>query len=596
MDNGRKAISKQEVKLKEIKPDDEELIAYGAEVKALGDGKIGGYLIRYTTKADPDLTNDYFDVQTDIQVPETLPLLYNHGLDKTLKKRVIGMTTTKMDEVGVWAESQMNMRDEYEKAIYEMAKAGKLGYSSGALSHLVEREPAGKAMHIKTWFVGESSITPMPAEFRNTVVTLKSLTTPEQAALTDTDESKTNKENKNMDENDVNKAVEAALAKRDAEAKAAADRAAEIKAAEDAGAKKAIEELKAKGQLRAPVYIPSDKMGDDNDGKEAFKAWIRTGQENHSLITADSSWDKNAAKTAFNITTGASGSFLVPDILYSQIQPVRDLASFIRQAPVQVFQTPADHLFIPATDTKHTAFTLTAESAAYTENEATVKQVDAKLYKYTKEVVMTEEFIAYNQTNFDAWLVQELGRAEAVTENSLYATGGGGTTIEGVTTNATAGNTVATTAVWAPSDITGLIGSLGGGYNIMGQCGFLTTNANKWYLKGLGTSTFPWFISTPSAGPSNAAQGGGPIGEPGVLGYPIFLSDSVGAYTSTSATAKALTFGNWNFYALLERPGMMVQRNPYLLMATGQIALFASIYRGGIPIQAEAFIYLVQKS
>lgn len=568
----------------------ETLVAFGAELKDLGDNKFGGYLVRFTTPSDPDLTGDYFDAKTELHIPSELPLLYNHGQDSTLKRRQIGKVTTKIDDAGVWAEAQLESRDEYEKAIAAMAKAGKLGYSSGALSHLVEREPAGKAFHIKSWWVGEASLTPSPAEFRNSVMPLKSLI-PSEAAWPDQDAqpTKTNhKENADMEENEmktaVDTAVAAALARRDAEQKAESDKAAALKAAREEGYKAAIEDVKG-GKAPAVLTIGvGDTPENKNGGVTAFRHWIKTGQVNSELIAPDG-WDtQGATKAAFNVTTNASGAFLVPDILYSQIQPKRDLASFIRQAPVQTFQTPADHLLIPATDTKHTAFTLTAEAAAYNENEATVKQVDVKIYKFTKAVLMSEEFITYNQTNFDAWLVNELSRAEAVTENTLYGTGAGGTTVEGVITNATAGNTVATSAVLAPSDLTGLVGQLPGGYNVQGQCAWLMKNATRWYIKGLGTSTFPWFMNTPE----NSGEQ--------LLGYKQLICDDVGAYTSTSATAKSVTFGNFNFYALLERPGMMVQRNPYLYMATGQVGLFASIYRGGAPLQTEAFVYLVQKA
>jgi HK97 family phage major capsid protein len=598
-----------------VQPESEELIFFGDTIKATGEGRIGGYLIRYSGSSDPDLTGDFFDAKSNIHIPADIPLLYNHGMDKHFKKAIIGeILSIKMDAVGAWVDSQLNMRDEYEKAVFEMAKAGKLGYSSGALSHLVEREPEGKAMHIKTWFVGEASLTVRPAEFRNSVMPLKSLNTSEQAALTDTDAQiapKVTKEIKTMDENEVNAAAKKAAAEEfarlQAEQKSLQEaetaKQAELKAAEEKGYKAAIEDVKGN---KAPAFLSimtDDTADNKNGGVTAFKHWLKTGQENSELIVPGGPMDKwgfgnskapSGMKAAFNVTTGGSGAFLVPDLLYSQIQPVRDLASFIRQAPHQHFQVVADHLLIPATDTKSVAFTLTAEAASYTEDEATVKQVDLKLYKFTKMVKMNEEFVMYNQTNFDAWLVQDLARAEAVTENTLYATGAGGTTIEGVTTNATAGNTVATSAVIAPSDLTALVGSLGGGYNVQGQTGFLMTNATKWYIKGIGTSTFPWFAPLPMTGPSTNNQG--PIGDPGFLGYPVFLSDAVGAYTSTSATAKSVTYGNWNFYAMGERPGMLIQRNPYLYMATGQIGLFCSIFRGGIPIQTEAFYYLVQKS
>jgi HK97 family phage major capsid protein len=52
-----------------------------------------------------------------------------------------------------------------------------LGWSSGALSHLVEREYKADApvSWIKRWIIGEGSLTPTPAEPRNSAVPLKSL-------------------------------------------------------------------------------------------------------------------------------------------------------------------------------------------------------------------------------------------------------------------------------------------------------------------------------------------------------------------------------------------------------------------------------------
>ncbi|MBK8419949.1 hypothetical protein [Candidatus Villigracilis saccharophilus] len=261
---------------------EDELIAFGTEIKALGNGKIGGYLVRFSDASAPDLVGDYFDAKTNINLPADMPLLYNHGMDSTLKKRIIGKTKTKVDDVGVWADSQMDLRDEYEKAIYAMAESGKLGYSSGALPHLVEREPVGKAFHIKTWFIGEASLTPTPAEPRNTVMSLKSLL-PSDAALSDTDETKqTNSKMENNIMSDeiktaVAQAVAEALAQRENEIKAEADKQAAIKAAEEAGYRKAVDELK---NVKAPGYHTTKPTDDDNDGIGAFKSWIKTGQVN----------------------------------------------------------------------------------------------------------------------------------------------------------------------------------------------------------------------------------------------------------------------------------------------------------------------------
>lgn len=145
---------------------DEEILAFGSEIKALGDGKIGGYLVRFTDSDKPDLTGDFFtkDTDFDIRSGEKATVYYNHGLDPTLKKRKIGQADLTIQDAGVWAETQLELRDAYEQHIYSMAEAGKLGWSSGTLPNLVEREAVGKAFWIKSWPLGkDASLTPTPA-------------------------------------------------------------------------------------------------------------------------------------------------------------------------------------------------------------------------------------------------------------------------------------------------------------------------------------------------------------------------------------------------------------------------------------------------
>lgn len=159
---------------------DDILIEYGDAVKALGEGKVGGYLVRFTAPNDLDLDGDYFNKSTDYDLDEDTPtksrLYYHHGLDEVIGKRKIGKGQLHTDDVGVWIEAQLSMRDEYEKAIYAMAEQGKLGWSSGTASHLVETEQQGKARWIRTWPLGmDASLTPTPAEPRNTVIPLKSM-------------------------------------------------------------------------------------------------------------------------------------------------------------------------------------------------------------------------------------------------------------------------------------------------------------------------------------------------------------------------------------------------------------------------------------
>jgi len=166
---------KREMKIKET----DTLIAWGGAVKALGDGKIGGYLVQFTNNDDLDLEGEYFDENTDYGEPKPIPptgtVYYQHGMDKKMGKRRLGMASHKLDDFGIWAEAQLNLRDEYEKFIYAMAEKGKMGWSSGTANHLVERQITAKGTWIKTWPIGlDDTLTPVPAEPRNQVMPLKS--------------------------------------------------------------------------------------------------------------------------------------------------------------------------------------------------------------------------------------------------------------------------------------------------------------------------------------------------------------------------------------------------------------------------------------
>lgn len=161
-------------------PDEAELIHRSAQaVKAIGnpdEGRVGGYLVAWGNPSQRDLHGEYFTPDTDFSLDwyPRRPALFHHGLDGTMKSTLIGaITSIKADDVGLWAEAQLDMHSKYVQAIMQMVKQGALGWSSGSLPHLVEVDNAG---HIRKWPIVEGSLTPTPAEpFRTTVGAIKSL-------------------------------------------------------------------------------------------------------------------------------------------------------------------------------------------------------------------------------------------------------------------------------------------------------------------------------------------------------------------------------------------------------------------------------------
>ena len=319
--------------------DDETFVVFGGEIKSLENGNLGGYLVRFTDETNPDLTGDYFKAQTDfdIEFPNQVSTYYNHGMDGTLKKRKLGKANLKVDDVGVWAELQLQARDEYEKAIISMAKSGKLGWSSGTAGHLIEKEAVGNAAWIKHWPLVEASLTPTPAEPRNSVIQLKSLlsdymaNTPEPEAVKATaakvDEpkpeiKKSEKEIK-MDELEMKSLIETSV--KEAAEKAAAEASA-----------KAIEEYK-KGLPAESIEVVISK------DEKPFKSLGEQLQAVMGVATrsaSDEQVNKLAAVKATGMNEGipSEGGFLVQtDYAAELLKPIYELgaiASRVDKTPV----------------------------------------------------------------------------------------------------------------------------------------------------------------------------------------------------------------------------------------------------------------------
>lgn len=297
----------------------DELIYFGAEVKALGDGKVGGYLVRYSTPTDPDLTGDYFDASSTVVSPDALPVFYQHGFDKTLGKRVIGKGQTRRDDIGVWLEAQLDLRDEYEKAIYQMATEGKLGYSSGALAHMVEREQVGKSYHIKTWVIGEASLTPTPAEPRNGVLPLKSLFPPAEAVPEQDENNQPSQEKNIMDEKEIQALVEKAISgavSQTAEALAKSTTAV-VDAKLDAF-KAALPEVKAGYHIEV-VEDEADKAARENPFKSVGEFFLSVKNAALDPMNTDKRLLPYKAPLGANESIPSQGGFLVPTQVTSGI-------------------------------------------------------------------------------------------------------------------------------------------------------------------------------------------------------------------------------------------------------------------------------------
>lgn len=152
--------------------------APGAAVKALGgeEGLVGGYALRFgDDRSDGDLSQHrdifaappkgYYGRGLKTGGSLSVPVYVHHGMlpDYGMQELTHPATLT-ADRVGLFVKHLLDLREPYEKALFALTKRGKLGFSTGAMPHLVERKalPGGRNL-ISRWLIGELSYTPSPA-------------------------------------------------------------------------------------------------------------------------------------------------------------------------------------------------------------------------------------------------------------------------------------------------------------------------------------------------------------------------------------------------------------------------------------------------
>lgn len=389
----------------DIEHDDDTEVMTGGVVKALPGGKVGGYLVTFSTADTPDITGEYFTSDTDFGEHDTTPVLYHHGMDTKLGGRVIGKGKITRDDIGMWIEAQLEMRDEYEKFIYEMAQAGKLGWSSGTAGHMIEREPAGKATYIKRWLLGlDASLTPTPAEPRNHAVSLKTLV--EQSKPVEAHESVTENnciensnilegatpqtENKKMDEKELQSIIEKAAA---AGAEAAMKSLPAVNTPAPAEVKAKPEGFKSLGEFF--LAVKSHGMGRSMDN--------RLGQYSEEM----------KAPSGMNETIPSEGGFLVPPEfaagIWERMYTQGDVLSRCLRQPVSgnsmTFNANGESA---RTDGGRWGGVLgywLAEAGAKTPSTPSFRQVELKLKKVAAVCYATDELLS-DAPALTSWLAR----------------------------------------------------------------------------------------------------------------------------------------------------------------------------------------------
>src|SRR5690242_9596993 len=87
---------------------------------------VGNYGIVFDGR---DLTGDFFTKDSDLWLDKipSVPTLYEHGLDPLIGPTVLGTKgATRVDDLGVWVERQIDKSNKYAEAVKHLAERGRL--------------------------------------------------------------------------------------------------------------------------------------------------------------------------------------------------------------------------------------------------------------------------------------------------------------------------------------------------------------------------------------------------------------------------------------------------------------------------------------
>ena len=172
----------------------DSMVAFGSEVAEVERGDVRSEAVRFALKNNDDLRTiggylvsfgddkidshqTYFDAETyygphkgdgmDVMIHHGFPV--GRGLEEFADTLLPAMKTTE-DDVGLWAETVVNLSKSFEKEIFELVKEGYLKWSSGSAAHMVKVDSSTGRMI--RWPIIEGSLTPTPSEWRGSTVVM----------------------------------------------------------------------------------------------------------------------------------------------------------------------------------------------------------------------------------------------------------------------------------------------------------------------------------------------------------------------------------------------------------------------------------------
>lgn len=616
----------------------ETLIAYGDAIKAYksADGKTGtveALGVRYGDHKSVDFYGDYFTPETDFGAHKGngMAATLNHRipmwkagttddearvLERLSKMKFANPVETEATEAGILARHILDLSNEYERIVFEMAEAGHLRWSSGTAAHMVDRDVDGE---IKTWHVIEWAYTPQPAEPRlPRIAPIKSLEgqvfnikvstvpeaddideseetevktgTPEDAGtasepVADVDDDSTDnvKSSNPVEDSIMSEAQENGAVQSDprvVEALAGLTETLNGLAEEVKGMKEAPVKTVpvADEEPKAPAVL---KGGRGDNITKALAAYVRTGDMGGvKHLRASDGQGIDLAKLSVKASnavgmeagTAGEGGNAVPTGHYQNIIARRDEEILYPKLGLRMIGGKGTTVNVPVDNEDDGEFVSTDEEAQFDLDSPDLASVAMTLGKYTKRILLTDELLEDEDSNLMAFIEDWVGRGWARTHNSLLLTAlyAGGTS---------ALDLDSPTAI-ASAEIPELQYTLPDGYE--NDAAWIMKKATLGNLRGKTGDDFQ-FSQMPYAS-GNGMQFF-------IDSYPVHTSGYAEGIGTNAAITKPLIFGNFGYVGLRVMPELKLIVDPFTRADYGQVRRiysFRAVYK---VLQAEAIRY-----
>lgn len=377
--------------------------------------------IRFSNSDDLDLEGQYFDERTYFGTIRQHEATLNHRipmikadttqdelaiLEHVAKMRFTHPAESTLTPKGVVVRHVLDLANEYEEMVFDLASAGKLRWSSGTAPHMVDLGEGGK--HIRSWVPVEFAYTPTAAEPQlPTIAPVKSLIdiftpsepqaaedeleaqSPEVEAETETVKAETTTV-PNVTIEFVGQEEEEIMS--DQNTFALDEKLKAVNAKMD----QILAYIENEDRLKGAYVAPESTGSEDTHVKSLGDFLIAVKTKNYDRLT-------NVYKVALNEGTGAQGGFLVPEDYRPQLLQAMHEESIVLPRANRI-TTTRDRVVFPVLNQTGTstgnsnfhggvAVEWTAEAAAKPQTEPTFKQLTLTPHKLTAFSLASDELL-----------------------------------------------------------------------------------------------------------------------------------------------------------------------------------------------------------